>query len=397
MDRSHAPAPQHPTAVRTAGSATLHLLLPAAAGECREPAPAPPARPTLPKASVFRKPQNGRRVGGEPQAHPTADAHPGHRSPLSQTELEPSCAGSPDLPVPASRCGNPPTQPRLEHRYYLHSDAWRFSLSGCGDGLVQPVRAQLGTLQYDGNRFLPRRVGCRVSFRPARNLELRSGLAVHRSRLPGSAPAARHRHQHGWTRACVGQRLHRTTVALAEIRTDLSRRLHQRPGSVHGTGKLLPLLQPPASAPGARLSYAGGPVPAQTQKERITTLMGDAVPQTPWDLPLFSSRVDVFRFAGGGVRRTLEWLDRRIGQRRDATRAPIQARSGSRPSGRLPVSPLHPSKDGQYFVQTMGSTSLAALKAAHYKITDSSKLASAAKIVDRAGIRRALRLIPRLH
>jgi len=40
---------------------------------------------------------------------------------------------------------------------------------------------------------------------------------------------------------------------------------------------------------------------------------------------------------------------------------------------------------------------LAALKAAHYKITDSSKLASAAKIVDRAGIRRALRLIPRLH
>ena len=69
--------------------------------------------------------------------------------------------------------------------------------------------------------------------------------------------------------------------------------------------------------------------------------MGDAVPQTPWDLPLFFSRVDVFRFAGGGTGRTLEWLDRRIGQRRDATRAPIQARSGWRPSGRLLVSPLH--------------------------------------------------------
>ena len=28
-------------------------------------------------------------------------------------------------------------------------------LSGGGDGLVQPLRAELGTLQYDANRFLP--------------------------------------------------------------------------------------------------------------------------------------------------------------------------------------------------------------------------------------------------
>src|SRR6266542_3128613 len=33
--------------------------------------------------------------------------------------------------------------------------------------------------------------------------------------------------------------------------------------------------------------------------------------------------------------RTMKGLDRRIGQRRDATRAPTQARSGWRPSGRL--------------------------------------------------------------
>src|SRR6202049_4759600 len=114
MDRSHSPAPQYPTAVRAVGSAALDLLLPAAAGERGEPATAPPARPTVSEASVFRKPQNGRRVGGEPQAHPTADAHPGHRSPLSQTELEPPGAGSPDLPIPAARRGDPPAQPRLE-------------------------------------------------------------------------------------------------------------------------------------------------------------------------------------------------------------------------------------------------------------------------------------------
>src|SRR5205807_9855844 len=38
---------QHPTAVRTAGSAALDLLLSAAAGERGEPTPAPPTRPTL--------------------------------------------------------------------------------------------------------------------------------------------------------------------------------------------------------------------------------------------------------------------------------------------------------------------------------------------------------------
>src|SRR5579872_11076 len=36
----------------------------------------------------------------------------------------------------------------------------------------------------------------------------------------------------------------------------------------------------------------------------------------------------------------LEMLDRRIGQRRDATRAPTQARNGWRPSATL-ISPLH--------------------------------------------------------
>src|SRR5580658_3575531 len=193
MDRSRSPAPQHSTAVRTAGSAALDVLLPAAARERREPATAPPPGPTVSEASIFRKPQTGRRAGDEPQAHSTADAHPGHRSPLSQTEFEPSCARPPDLPVPAARHGNPPAQPRLEHRYYLPSDAWGLSLSGGGDGLVQPLRAQLGTLQYDGDRFLPDGAGRCVSFRPTRNLELRSGFTVHLGRLSGSTEKARHR------------------------------------------------------------------------------------------------------------------------------------------------------------------------------------------------------------
>src|ERR1700674_5159663 len=63
--------------------------------------------------------------------------------------------------------------------------------------------------------------------------------------------------------------------------------------------------------------------------------MGGSAPQTPWDLALFSSRVDDFSLVHISDRRTMERLDRRIGQRRDATRAPTQARSGWRPSGRI--------------------------------------------------------------
>src|SRR3984957_8155486 len=186
MDRSHSSATHGSTAVRTAGSVPLDLLLPAAAGERGEPATDAPARSVVHEAPVLRQPQNGRRVGYQSQTRAAADAHSGHRSPLSETELEPPGAGSPDLPVPAARRGNPPAQPRLEHRYYLPSDAWRLSLSGGGDGLVQPLRAQLGTLQYDGDRFLPDGAGRCVSFRPTRNLELRSGFTVHLGRLSGS-------------------------------------------------------------------------------------------------------------------------------------------------------------------------------------------------------------------
>src|SRR5208282_4680357 len=143
----------------------------------------------------------------------------------------------------------------------------------------------------------------------------------------------------------------------AQVRVDLPRRLRHRPRSLPGAGKLFPLLQSSTSAPGARLSDAGRPVPAQTQKEEVIFLMGDAVPHTPWDLSLSFSRMDAFRFTGNSTCRTIERLDRRIGQRRDATRAPIQARNGWRPPGRRLGQPATPSKDGRNFVQTMGSTS----------------------------------------
>src|SRR6202790_3323170 len=104
MDRSYPSAADRPTAVRTAGSAALDLLLSAAAGERGEPAPDAPARPVVHEAPVFRQPENGRRTGDQSQTRATADADSGHRSALSQTQLEPSGTGSRSVSVPAARC-----------------------------------------------------------------------------------------------------------------------------------------------------------------------------------------------------------------------------------------------------------------------------------------------------
>jgi len=41
-------------------------------------------------------------------------------------------------------------------------------------------------------------------------------------------------------------------------------------------------------------------------------MMGDAVPQTPWDLSLLLSRMDGFFFTAHSTCRTIERLDRRI-------------------------------------------------------------------------------------
>src|SRR5580704_10829232 len=98
MDRSHSSAPQHSTAVRTAGSDALDLLLPAAAGERGELAAVARPRRAVPEVTVLRQPQDGRRVRRGPSSRPTADAHFGNRSSLSQAAPESPGPRSPDLP-----------------------------------------------------------------------------------------------------------------------------------------------------------------------------------------------------------------------------------------------------------------------------------------------------------
>ena len=87
--------------------------------------------------------------------------------------------------------------------------------------------------------------------------------------------------------------------------------------------------------------------PQGAQKEKGVLLMGDFVPQAPQDLSLFLPEWIIFPLPVLRACLIIGELDRRIGQRRDATRAPIQARNGWRPSGRLLVTPPHHLSDGR--------------------------------------------------
>src|ERR1035438_5811578 len=290
MDRPATCALDHPTAVRTAESAALDLLLPAAAGERREPAPDAAARRAVSGMSLLRQPPHGGHAGGEPQTRPAAHGDYGNRSSLSETELELPGAGSRDLPIPAARPVDRAAQPGLEHRYYIYSDAWRVPLPGRCHGFVQPLRTELGTLQYHGDRLLSGCAGSRVSLRPTRDLELRSGFPIHRRGFSSAPEKARRQDQHGWTRPRPGQCFHRATVAQLEVRAHLSRRLRQWGRPVSGVGPLLPFLQLSAPAPSARLPHAGRSVPVRVEEEEGVAMMGGFAPHTgDWPIPRFGA------------------------------------------------------------------------------------------------------------
>ena len=187
MDRSVSSKPDHSTAMRFTGSAAFELLLSATTGEHTKSASAPPARSVVFETPVF----GSRKMAVELKVNRKRiqrlmrilgiEAHyrkPNLSRPAPGHEVYPYLLRGVEILRPTHVWSTDIT--------YI-PDAGRLSLRGGGYGLVQPVRPQLGTLQYVGNRLLPDCTSRRVPLRPTRNLELRSGLAVHFVGVPGSA------------------------------------------------------------------------------------------------------------------------------------------------------------------------------------------------------------------
>src|SRR5437763_6316060 len=84
-----------------------------------------------------------------------------------------------DLPLLVARNHGGARQPGMEHGYHLYPDGTRIPVPGCGDGLVQPVRAELVAVVDDGGGFLSRSAAACFAAGSAGYLQQRSGIAVH--------------------------------------------------------------------------------------------------------------------------------------------------------------------------------------------------------------------------
>ena len=145
----------------------------------------------------------------------------------------------------------------------------KLGLSGGDHGLVQPVRAVLGSVGIDGQRLL--RVGTGLGFkgRPTGDLQHGSGSTVHQRGVHPPPGRPWHHDQHGRSGASNGQHLRRTSVAYGEVRRNLSEGLPECSRSHLESEFLFSVLQSGARSSGLRLSNAGGRVLSECDERAI--------------------------------------------------------------------------------------------------------------------------------
>ena len=212
--------------------------------------------------AILRCAQNDRRaqetgLRRQSETSPAITAADGTGSDLSETKTIHARLWPSHLPIPVTQRRDHSAESSLVERYNVYPAAKRFHLSGGGDGLVQPVRAQLGDIDEHGCGILLLGAGMGATSRPSRNLQHRSGSAVHQRSIHQPVGGAEYPDQHGrpWPR--VGQRFCRTAMENGEIRRCLFEGLQRssRRGSKSWT--VLPVLQSTAASSSVELSNAG--------------------------------------------------------------------------------------------------------------------------------------------
>jgi len=233
MDRSRQYRFEPDAAVQCGGTFTVEFLLPAREREPEESRRDAIAGRAVHAAAVLRGSTNDP-VAGRPrvlrqfQAGKTITAADGTGSDLSQTALVRPGAGTPDLPVSTARTGDHTSQPGVGYRHHVHPVARWIRISGGGHGLVQPVRAGLGSIDHAGFQLLRVCFGLGAEGGLSGNLQLRSGIAIYKHRVHRPSQRSRHFNQHGRTGTGDGQHLRRAAVADGEVRGSLPKGLPRR-------------------------------------------------------------------------------------------------------------------------------------------------------------------------
>jgi len=193
-----------------------------------------PHRRVVSEIPVLRLPPDGppvaaRRCSRWPPPGSPADASDGSGGHLPSTENQRAAPGAQDLSLSAQGAGDRAAQPGLVRRHHLHPRPARVPVPGGDHGLGDAPCACLAIVQYHGRRVLCRGPGGGAgSLRLAGDHEYRPGIAVHRLGLDHDADRCRRAGVHGRPGPLHGQHLHRTSVAVAQIRGGLPARTDRR-------------------------------------------------------------------------------------------------------------------------------------------------------------------------
>ena len=255
------PRTEPPAPVCAFGAAALQRLLSADCRKQRELVPRAFDRRAVHSHAFLRQSAHdrlapSRGVSGQPQTGSAPDASDGYRGYWSQAGYQPAPSRARHLSLSARRLSFVSGQSSLERRYYLLSLATGIHVPGGHHRLVQPLRAQLATVQYPRYPVLSPSPRSSFGARQTQCFQHRSGLSVHQSGFHRQAQDRGYSHQYGWPGTGFGQRLRRETVAQCQVRVPVFARLRLGSPATPESGRLLPFLQPPALSSVAGLPNA---------------------------------------------------------------------------------------------------------------------------------------------
>lgn len=142
-----------------------------------------------------------------PSGPPADEAHAACAD-LSGAQDQQEASRAQDLPLPSKRPGHHPPQSGVVHRYQLHPHAPGVPVSGGHYGLAQPRGAQLAAVEFHRHQLLRR--GPEGGDGPiwhARDIQQRSGLAIHQHRIHLGAARRQGEDLHGWPRSLDHNRM----------------------------------------------------------------------------------------------------------------------------------------------------------------------------------------------
>src|SRR5260370_6564155 len=244
--------------------------------------------------AVLRNPEDGlvarrARIRGQCETGTPADAADGAGSDISEATAVGSRVRTQDLSVSAAQPQDRSAGPRLGQRYHLHPTAAGICLSGGDHGLVQPLCAGVGGIDFVGERLLRGGTGLGIDDDAAGDLQYRPRGAVHQRGFYEPSRGAGDHDQHGRTWTSDRQHFHRTFMADGEIRRGLPKGLRRRAGSSLQPQKLFHFLQSTTPASVVGLSDASGDLLWESEMRLRRDKAAYAVGRPSWRSPFLGA------------------------------------------------------------------------------------------------------------